>query len=132
VVEHPTRRVARLVGVYNADGGLAGELRYAIGKAFGRTHCALCDLTHRGVRQRQDWRDLCEGLPVPVDLVHLNERSGAVREASRGGTPCLLAEVDDELVLLIGPQALQSCGADVDKLEQQLRLAAGEHNLALA
>ena len=49
--------VTRLIGVYDADGSLVGELRYALRKVTGRGHCSLCDLTHRGVRARADWGD---------------------------------------------------------------------------
>ena len=44
-----TGRVGELVGVYHADGGLLGELRYAYGKVRGTAHCSLCDITHATV-----------------------------------------------------------------------------------
>jgi hypothetical protein len=40
------RRVVRLVGVYDADGTPRGEIAYWVGARLGRTHCALCDITH--------------------------------------------------------------------------------------
>jgi hypothetical protein len=57
------RTVELLIGVYNADGGTAGELRYVARKAVGRGHCALCDITHRGFTQRAEWSEaLARGL----------------------------------------------------------------------
>lgn len=38
-----------LIGVYNADGGLFGELRYLVGNARGTAHCALCNIAHDSV-----------------------------------------------------------------------------------
>ncbi len=71
------RRV-RLVGIYDAHGGLVGELRYAIGKLRGRHKCALCDLTHgwnpMGSRQ---WKQACTASPVELELVHRNEATAA-------------------------------------------------------
>ena len=46
--------VNRLVGVYDADGGLLGEAAYVWGKVRGTRHCALCDITHRRVRRRPE------------------------------------------------------------------------------
>ena len=33
------------MGVYDADGGLLGELAYLTGRILGIAHCALCDIT---------------------------------------------------------------------------------------
>src|SRR6478609_4856955 len=49
------RSVTRLVGVYDADGGLLGEAAYAWGKARGTRHCALCDITHSPWRRKPAW-----------------------------------------------------------------------------
>ncbi len=42
----PVRHVVRLIGVYDADGTLRGELGYWVGARLGRRHCSLCDITH--------------------------------------------------------------------------------------
>ena len=97
------RPIDALIGVYNADGGIAGELRYIAAKLTGRAHCALCDLTHRGLSRRADWNETCARLATPFELVHLNERTAALRRASEGSVPCVLAQVGDELVHLLGP-----------------------------
>ncbi|MGA1089849.1 MAG: hypothetical protein ACO3X2_10375, partial [Candidatus Nanopelagicales bacterium] len=65
--------IRRLVGVYDADGDLRGEIAYLAGK-FGGRHCALCDITHSPVRRRREWDDYVSTLPVPFDLVHRNKR----------------------------------------------------------
>jgi len=121
----------RLVGIYEADGGLVGEARYAIRKLTGRGHCSLCEVTHRGVTSKLEWRSMCEGLPVPFELVHLNERSPAILEASEGATPCVLADVDGELVLILGRDALDRCGGDVGKFADALRTALSGRGIAM-
>ena len=84
------RRV-RLVGIYDADGGLAGELRYAFGKLTGRSKCALCDLTHgwnpMGSRQ---WKQACAASPVELELVHRDEATAA-QLAAAAQLPAIVA-----------------------------------------
>ncbi len=67
-------RRMRLVGIYDADGTLAGELRYALSKLAGRSSCALCDITHgwnpMGSRQ---WRQACAASSVELELVHRDD-----------------------------------------------------------
>ena len=52
----PTQRIVRLVGVYDADSTLRGELSYWVGARLGRRHCSLCKITHGSVRQRPEWK----------------------------------------------------------------------------
>ena len=123
--------IRRLVGVYHADGGIRGELAYAIGKLRGAAHCGLCDVTHRGVRAKPEWTGLITRLAVPFTLVHLNERSEPVAAASAGRTPCVLAETDDGLILLLGPDQLDRVGGDVSRFAEALVDAARAAGLAL-
>lgn len=68
--------IERLVGVYDADGGLVGEVRYVVGHLFGRAECALCDITHSPFRRKSAWVALIEELPVSLRAVHRNELPG--------------------------------------------------------
>jgi hypothetical protein len=115
--------IERLTGVYHADGGLAGELRYGLGKLLGRAHCSLCDLTHGVVREREEWRALVRRLGVPVALVHLNERDEDIVRLSDGCTPCVIGHTDSGLRLLLGPAELDACAGDLAAFEQRLRQA---------
>ena len=36
----------KILGVYNANSGVVGEVIYFLGKLSGATHCAFCDITH--------------------------------------------------------------------------------------
>jgi hypothetical protein len=105
--------ITRLTGVYHAEGSLLGELRYVVGSRLGRTHCALCDITHGRVREKPAWRAARERLPVPFTAVHLDERTPEERAASDGATPCVLAHEDDGAIgVLLGPAELERCGGD--------------------
>lgn len=123
--------IRRMTGVYHTDGGLRGELAYAIGKIRGTAHCALCDITHRGLRTKPAWTALVADIPVPFGLVHLNERTPQVAAASDGHTPCVLAHTDDGLVRLLGPEDLDRLAGDVTRFATALRAAAGRAGLHL-
>jgi len=105
------RSVTRLVGVYDANGGLLGEAAYVWGKVRGTRHCALCDLTHGRVRRRPEWDRMVADLGVPVDLLHLNEMPADVRQAVAAcGAPVVLARTGDGLEPLL-------VGAELDELD---------------
>jgi hypothetical protein len=112
----------RLLGIYDADGGLLGEVRYALGKVFANGHCSLCDLTHRGLKRRAEWDALVARLGVPFELVHRNEMDESVRRAAGGGLPCILAARASQLEVLLGPDDLAACGTDLSELERRLRV----------
>jgi hypothetical protein len=116
--------VLRLTGVYHAEGSLLGELRYVVGHAVGRAHCALCDVTHGALREKTAWRAARARLTVPFAAVHLDERTDAERSASEGRTPCVLAHTADGAVeVLLGPGALESCDGDPEALERAIERA---------
>jgi hypothetical protein len=125
------RRIERLIGVYEANGGLFGELQYIAARVTGRGHCSLCDVTHRGVRPKTEWEAFRRGLSIPLELVHLNERSEAVREATEKATPCVLGQVGEELVTLLGPDDLEACRGEVGAFAVRLDRAAADQGLSL-
>lgn len=124
--------VRRLIGVYDADGSLRGELAYVVGRALGRRHCSLCDITHGRVREKEAWRACRTGLPVPFETVHLDERSAQVRAASDGAAPCVLAQIDSGLSVLVGTPALEACGGDPQRLVEALEAAVAAQGLSWA
>ena len=123
--------MARLVAVYDAAGGILGELRYVAGRLAGTAHCSLCDITHRRIRPKGEWVGLVARLATPLVVVHRNERADAVRAASAGQLPCVLAESGGRLVLLLGPGDLEACAGDVDDFAARLVAAARRGHLAL-
>ena len=120
--------VRRLIGVYDADGGLRGEIAYLAGKLAGR-HCTLCDITHSPVRRRREWDSYTSSLPVPFDVVHRNERSAALQRVTEGREACVVAECrDGSLVFLLGNEDLAQA-ADVAGLAQAVAHAIAEAGL---
>ena len=121
--------IRHLVGVYDADGSLRGELAYWIGARFGRAHCALCDITHGLVRERDDWKARRAALPVPFVTYHRDDQPDAIRAATDGSVPAVVAETDDGIVTLLGRDDLEACTGSVDALVGALRRASADAGL---
>ena len=114
--------VTRLTGVYDAEGTLAGELRYLAAKAFAGKHCALCDVTHGRLGEKAGWKAARERLPVPFAAVHLDERDAAVRAATDGQGACVVAHTADGAVeLLLGTTELDACAGDPERFVDAVR-----------
>ena len=123
-------RILRLVGVYDADGTLRGELAYWVGARLGRRHCSLCDITHGLVRERSEWAACRVGLPVPFDTYHRNDQPEAVRLATGNIAPVVVAETDEGHVVLLQPAELDACEGSIDRLTSAIEEAAGRIGLA--
>ena len=46
--------VESIWGVYHADGGLIGEIKYVAGALLKGQHCSLCDITHKIAWEKSD------------------------------------------------------------------------------
>jgi len=107
-------RPERILGIYDADGGLVGELRYVAGKLVGRAHCALCDITHGWTGRRRSWDEACAGAGITVELAHRNEVDDAALLAA-GPLPAVIGgDPDGGWRLLLGPAELDACAGDPD------------------
>ena len=124
--------IVSLIGVYNADGTLSGELRYWFGARLGRTHCALCEITHGTFLEKDEWKRISRALPVPFDAVHLDQRSPEVRAASGAATSCVIASTGDGFEMLLGPQQLEACRAEPQALAVAILAAAETRGLRFA
>lgn len=81
-----------VVGIYNADGSLSGELRYVLAKLVGRSDCALCDITHGwNPRGKPSWRAARRGCGFDVRVIHRDEATDA-QLAAVPRLPCFVAE----------------------------------------
>lgn len=121
--------LTRLVGVYDADGTIRGEVAYVVGSWLGRAHCSLCDITHGVLRSRKGWRACKAGLPVPFDTVHRNEIPPAL--ADLDAEPAFVAaETDDGPRLLLDDAALEACAGDPEALMAAIEAAVERLGLA--
>jgi len=128
----PIQRIVRLVGVYDADSTLRGELSYWVGARLGRRRCSLCAITHGSVRERSEWKTCKAGLPIPFDTYHRNDQPDAIRSAAGGRSPVVVAETDTGHVVLLDPEGLEECGGSIDRLVEAIEQSAHRLNLMLA
>ena len=88
-----------LIGIYKADGGVAGELAYFFGHLIGVRSCSLCDISHSPIKKKSSFKALEQHLQLEqgilVRLIHLNERNSRELKASEGREPCMLLEYPD-------------------------------------
>jgi hypothetical protein len=124
-------QVRRLIGVYNAEGSLLGELRYLVGRARGTTHCELCDVTHGWLRRKREFSVLQASYPVPMEFLHLDEQPDAVSAVTRGRTPCLLAETSSGYRTVLEAEDIARCQGDVQAFEKALTEAVRARELVL-
>ena len=116
----------RLIGVYNADGGVIGELKYFFGHLIGIAKCELCDITHSLIQRKASWDRLASELKAEYGLdfalEHLNERSEAENKASAGREPCVLAEYPDgSLGMFLDRQELRMVDGNVGRFAKLVR-----------
>jgi hypothetical protein len=126
----PTRRIVRLVGVYDADSTVRGELAYWVGARLGRRHCSLCEITHGSVRPRPEWKACQAGLPVPFETFHRNDQPDTIRATAGRQIPVVVAETDSGHVLLLDSGDLDACAGSIDRLVEAIEQAATRLGLA--
>jgi hypothetical protein len=126
----PPATVTGLVGVYDAVGTLRGELTYWVGARLGRTHCALCEVTHGLVTERTGWLTARDGLPVPFETYHLDDQPLEAAACAAGRAPVVLARTPDGLLLLLTPEDLDTCHGSPERLVELLHGAVAEAGLA--
>lgn len=86
--------MTRIVGVYNADGSILGELNFAIRKVIGKSDCGLCDLTHGwNPFGKPSWRNACSASSIEIELVHRDELTSDQNEVA-GDLPAVIALLD--------------------------------------
>ncbi len=111
----------RLVGIYDADAGLTGELRYAFRKLTGRGKCALCDLTHgRNPLGSRQWKQACASSPVELELVHRNEATAA-QLAAATELPAIVAHDGERWSEPLSMTDIEACAGSPEQLLERLR-----------
>lgn len=112
-----------LIGVYNADGGLSGELSYVFGHLIGLRSCSLCDISHSPIKKKASFKELEQHLlaehGIIVRMVHLNERNERELKASEGREPCMLLEYPDQSIsMFLDATDLKALSGSVKSLKK--------------
>lgn len=113
-------KIVRLIGVYDANGTLRGEIAYWIGARLGRRHCSLCEVTHGLFTVKEEWKRCRDGLPVAFDTFHRDDQPEVVRAATGDRAPVVLAETDGGLIVLLDGMQIEAAGGDPQRLMQEI------------
>ena len=105
-----------VIGVYNANSTILGEVSYWIGARFGVAHCSLCDITHGLFAERKDWKSCRDQSEFNFSTFHRNDQPEAVRAAANDVTPVVVAFVNDKYQVLLGPQQIDACEGSPERL----------------
>jgi hypothetical protein len=112
-----------LIGIYNADGGIVGELTYFFGHLIGVRSCTLCDISHSPIMKKSSFKALEQHLlaehGILVRMIHLNERNEREQKASAGREPCMLLEYPDETIsMFLDSTDLKALSGSVSSLKK--------------
>lgn len=112
-----------LIGIYNADGGIVGELTYFFGHLIGVRSCTLCDISHSPIMKKSSFKELEKHLlaehGILVRMIHLNERNEREHKASAGREPCMLLEYPDETIsMFLDSTDLKALSGSVSSLKK--------------
>lgn len=112
--------VVELVGVYDADSTIVGEVAYWIGARLGRRHCSLCDLTHGAFRVKRAWQSCTQSLAVPFVTFHRNDAPCDVLDAAGGSFPVVLGRTATGLHVLLDHEALARFDGSTERFAKWL------------
>lgn len=116
-------RIQKLVGIYNADGGIIGEVAYIVGHLIGTAECALCDITHSPIRRKPEWDQMVSELGVPFTLLHRNELDERTLQAVENITlPVIVGfHEDGEVREVLSVDELRACAGSVARCGDMIR-----------
>jgi hypothetical protein len=97
--------------------------------AFGRAHCALCDIIHGLVREKADWKTGYAGLPVAFDTFQRSDHPDPLRRALGNVVPVVVAETPGVFIKLLGPNEPSECAGSVDRMVSAIESAVSRAGL---
>lgn len=103
-----SRDIHELIGVYDADSTLVGEISYWIGARLGKRHCSLCELTHGLFTKKSEWTECSRNLAVPFRTYHRNDAPADVHHAAAGRYPIVLARTNAGVAAVLEPADIEA------------------------
>lgn len=121
----PKAPITRLIGVYDAEGTLRGEISYLLRRMVTGQHCALCDITHGSLGMRSTWErckaDFTARRGIALHLAHLDDAPRSVMDHANFQAPAVFLErLDGAVELLMTAADLARCGNSPEKFFEYL------------
>ncbi len=126
------KSVRRLILVFDAASGKLSAMVDSARKLFRLKGCALCSITHGLAGEKDDWQDCQTELGVTVDYLHSDELSGRIVQVVGDRLPCVVAETEEGLQMLLTPEVLERCRGSVDDFKGRLLTHAAMHDLEIS
>jgi hypothetical protein len=102
-----TSNITELIGVYDADSTLFGEISYWVGARLGITHCSLCELTHGLFTKKSEWTQCAKSLSIPFRLFHRDDAPHDVIAALAGHFPAVLQRTNNGVSVILTKDELE-------------------------
>jgi hypothetical protein len=102
-----TSDITELIGVYDADSTLLGEISYWVGARLGTAHCSLCELTHGLFTKKSEWKQCADSLTVPFRLFHRDDAPDDLLIALAGEFPAVLQRTTEGLKIILTKDELE-------------------------
>lgn len=111
----------QLIGIYDADATLWGEVSYWIGARLGRRHCSLCDVTHGVFTKKSSWDSCASSLPHPFVTYHRNDMPDHVRPIVAGRFPVIVFDDGSRPVVLMNDEEISRANGSPEELVELIR-----------
>jgi len=115
----------RIVFVYNADSGFLASAVDSFKKITKvSTGCALCQITHGVVREKQDWKETLKTLPHPTVFYHRDDIPTLLKkwtEQHKISLPVVLIQEGSDYQVILDAQEISVCEGDVNCFKSSLR-----------
>jgi len=109
--------------VYDADGSLAGEISYALGKLAGGRQCALCDISHGwNPLGKSHWRS-ARAASCGLQWLHRDEQPEDLASFTAGQLPVVVEKTGEAFRVLLNADQLAQCSGDYARFQQQFEAA---------
>lgn len=133
MADDPATRPARLLFVYNADGGPVSAILDAVHKIVSpQTYaCSLCFITYGAVSMRREWKSYIERLPYPAEFLHRDEFRSCWPQLGVP-LPAILIQEDGGMPSLLVEAAEMPADLKVEQLAQQLDRALARYEAGQA
>ena len=119
--------MTRIVGIYNADGSILGELKFVASKVVGRSDCGLCDLTHGwNPFGKPSWKSACSASNIEIELVHRNELTEDQRKAA-GELPAVIIEKHNNWERIMSSDDILTFSGDAPGLFAKIDSLVNKH-----
>ena len=116
--------IRRIIGVYNADSGVGGHLRYVSDKIGRGEGCALCDITNGTIRKKGEFIECKKELGLALDLVYRDQLTTGLAALVEDRTPAVVAELEDgSYRVLLRREDLDAARGDVRAFRVSLEAA---------